>query len=270
MLPIDTPPRQAMPMARHNWPTSVLPFPGALHHPAPESRFVDEAASERLATHTDLLDQVTRRVLYSPRGHRAPNSLSAGSASAWWVFALSGVLALAFPLLVLVQPPLALWTLAALLGATIVVDGMFQMAAAFSFNRSAGRWLKALAAGILATGLLALTSPPKAAWGLVGIVSLHAALVGTGLRFMSRQTRGQLAAPWGVFVLGALFMELALFTHGNAVLSSPYVAHLAATWFAVTGVLRLLMAWELTHLRTEPAWKQALRARFQPSLSTRV
>lgn len=179
-----------------------------------------------------------------PRLLRLASSRPMGNA--WWAFALTGVMSLAFPVLATIQPPLALWALGLMLAATVMVEGMLQLAAAAGAANAPDAWWLGTLGGLgVAVGSIALMLPPLAIMGVIAMVAVHAVIVGLTLLGIGIQTRQQSAAEWMLYLAGAAIVGYGVYVVAHPQQGAMSIVTLAAIWAAISGVLRLQMAWHL-------------------------
>jgi uncharacterized membrane protein HdeD (DUF308 family) len=98
----------------------------------------------------------------------------------WWMPALRGLVTVAFGLLALLCPDLAVVWLVALFGAYAVLAGAVWMAGALHNRRADARWRMPFMLGLLGVGagLLALAHPAPTALVLVLLIAAHALATG--------------------------------------------------------------------------------------------
>lgn len=97
----------------------------------------------------------------------------------WWVFLLSGIASLAFGILALANPGIALFVLAMFFAASILVDGAFHVAGSLGHREKDGWWVMLLIGLLgLAVGGWALMNPPVSMIALVYLVAIQAVVLG--------------------------------------------------------------------------------------------
>lgn len=150
----------------------------------------------------------------------------------WWMVGLRGVFAIAFGLLLLVLPGLALSALVVLFGAFAIVDGVFALAAlprGASGNRRRGTLL-AEALLSIAGGLVAVLLPEVVVVVFVYFIAAWALISGGALLFAHSNA---LISGWF-----KVFVALASIGFGVLVLLSPAAGLFAITlWMAVYALL---------------------------------
>ena len=125
----------------------------------------------------------------------------------WWAFALRGLVAVLFGLLIIIWPGFALFTLPlliTLLGAYILIDGILTVIAAVSPSEGR-RWLQLVEGvlGILA-GVVALVQPGIAALAMLYLVVAWAVL--SGLSKIASAIRGRTEHGWLMVASGVIIV----------------------------------------------------------------
>ncbi len=158
----------------------------------------------------------------------ASPSLVRALAKRWWLFALRGAAGIAFGILALIWPALALLTLAIVWGAYALTDGVFALAAAMSGMRSGDTprwWLVLTGLCGIAAGLLTFIWPGitvqvllllVAAWALVtGVMEVAGAIA------LRKEIEGE------IFLILAGLLSIAF---GIALLVWPVAGAISVVW----------------------------------------
>ena len=161
----------------------------------------------------------------------------------WWVFLIGGLASVAFGLLAIYDPGVALFVLAMYFAATIMVDGVFNIIGAVQHREKDGWWLMLLI-GLLGTllGVYALLNPPVSMAALIYLVAFMAILLGGLLIAMGRKLGDAIQREWVLYLCGALSIlwgGLILFQPAQNALS---VVYFIASWAIATGALRVFFA----------------------------
>ena len=159
--------------------------------------------------------------------HSRGQSASSGSSGSWWAFALRGLVAGLFGLLVIIWPGLALVTLpllVTLLGAYILIDGIVTIVAG---ARASGvrKWLRLVegALGVLA-GVVAIARPGVAGLAVLYVVAAWAVL--SGISKIASAIRGRVEHEWLMVVSGVItviFGVVLAFLPGTTLLALVWV-----------------------------------------------
>lgn len=146
----------------------------------------------------------------------------------WWLFLLRGIVGIAFGILALLWPGVALLTLALVWGAYALVDGAFALAAALSGMRGGDtpRWWLALTglAGI-AAGLLTIVWPGITVQVLLLLIAAWAIVTGVmeaaGAIALRKEIEGE------IFLILAGLVSIGF---GVAILAWPVAGAIGLVW----------------------------------------
>lgn len=165
----------------------------------------------------------------------------------WWLLALRGLVAIAFGVLTFIWPGLTLLYLVILFGIYVLMDGIFNIAAAL--HRSSGgdhRWVLALEGLVgIAAGILTFAWPGITALVLLYVIAFWAIFTGVLEIVAGVRLRKRIPNEWFLVLMGVLSI---LF--GGFILAAPGAGALAITiWIGayalVFGVLLLGLALRL-------------------------
>ena len=159
--------------------------------------------------------------------HSRGQSASFGSSGSWWAFALRGLVAGLFGLLVIIWPGLALVTLpllVTLLGAYILIDGIVTIVAGARVS-GVRKWLRLVegALGVLA-GVVAIARPGIAGLAVLYVVEAWAVL--SGISKIASAIRGRVEHEWLMVVSGVItviFGVVLVFLPGTTLLALVWV-----------------------------------------------
>jgi uncharacterized membrane protein HdeD (DUF308 family) len=166
----------------------------------------------------------------------------------WWAIALRGLAAVLFGLLTIFIPGVTLVTLVLLFGAYALVDGVFNVIAAF---RSASHHWALLIEGLIGilAGIVTFAWPAMTAIALLYLIAFWAILTGifeiaTGIRL-----RNVIANEWALILMGALsllFGAFLLFAPGAGALA---IVLWIGVYALIFGIFVLVLAFRLRGLR---------------------
>ena len=128
-------------------------------------------------------------------------------AANWWSFVLRGVLAVLFGLIAWLMPHIALGALILLFGAYAIVDGIFNIVAAFRrTGDDRAPWWALLVSGIvsLIAGFVAFFYPGLTALALVFVIAGWAIATGVMSIVAAVRLRRQIEGEWLLALSGAL------------------------------------------------------------------
>ena len=174
------------------------------------------------------------------------DAMSASLARNWWAMALRGALAIVVGVVAILVPVAALFSLALVFAAYLIVDGAFGIVAAARAAQHHERWGLLLAEGVLniAVGALVASYPAGAVLGFVLLAAAWALITGglmlaASFRLHASHGRIWLALGGIVSIVWAVLLA-----------ASPLVGALVLTWwlggYAIAfGVMLLVLAFRL-------------------------
>jgi uncharacterized membrane protein HdeD (DUF308 family) len=144
----------------------------------------------------------------------------------WWAVGLRGLAALAFGILALLWPGVTLLTLALLLAAYFLVDGVLAIAAGIRAIRRDERWWPSIVEGVanIAAGIVVLLLPQITVLALMYLLAIWAIATGALMVFGGMYFGG--APRWLLVVAGALSILL-----GVVMITEPALGLLALVWW---------------------------------------
>lgn len=177
-------------------------------------------------------------------------SLVEALAANWYLILLRGVVAVAFGLIAIILPNMALKTVIYLIGAFALVDGVFAVAAGFRGGASPPRWwLFVVGLAGIGAGLAAVFVPEMTAFLLIMFVGVWAIVKGLFEIVGAVAVRKEIDNEWMLIFGGALSV---LF--GLIVVIAPGAGALALLWaigiYAVlSGAMLIAFALRLRNVR---------------------
>ena len=169
----------------------------------------------------------------------------------WWVYLVRGLLAVAFGLLALLLPSVALGALILLFGIFAIMDGVAALSGLLAGIR-VGPWWAQLLSGLLslAAGVISLAWPNVTATVLLVIVASWAIVNGVLTTVLAVRFRQVLHNEWLLGISGVLCVGL-----GGVLLSTPGAGILSLIWllglFAfMWGVALIVFSFRLRRLRS--------------------
>lgn len=171
----------------------------------------------------------------------------------WWVMAVRGVCAIVFGILALIWPGPTLLVVIALVGAFMLVDGIFAVIAGFTARGAYRRWWAIVLEGVAGCllGVATFVWPDATALVLLYVIAAWAIITG-GLEIVAAiQLRRELSNEW-VLIAGGL-ASIAL---GVVLIVNPGAGALGLTWLIGTyaivfGIVLLVLALRLRALRRD-------------------
>jgi uncharacterized membrane protein HdeD (DUF308 family) len=186
------------------------------------------------------------------------------AANRWWTLVIRGLLAIAFGILAVLEPPTAVMALVFIFGIYAIADGLASLSALLSpVAPERGGWLLGLE-GVLsvAAGIIALAWPGITAMALFYIIAWWAIVIGVmeiigGIAY-SKEIEGE----WAVILSGLLWVAFGvmLLIWPNAGVVA--VLALIATFAIIRGVMLIVAGARLRRLRGQ------FTQQFPPSTTT--
>ena len=168
---------------------------------------------------------------------------------AWWVFLIGGIASVAFGILALVNPGVALFVLAMFFAAYVLVEGALNIWGALSNRDKEGWWLLLLlgVAGVLAGGY-ALLNADVGMLVFVYVVSFMAIFIGITMSYLGFKIRKEIPNEWILYLCGAVSILFGLLILLNPAEGSVSVVYLIAAWALLVGALRIWFAFRVRRL----------------------
>lgn len=168
----------------------------------------------------------------------------------WWVVLLRGIVAIAFGVTAFIWPGLTLAVLVVMLGAFILVDGVFGMIDGIRLRNGIETWWVRLLDGILGivAGGIMLFMPGLSAFVLLIFIAAWSVLGGVLRVIAAIQLRKEIDGEWFLGLSGALSI---LF--GVAIVALPHaglvsIAWIIGFWAVAFGVAFVLLSLRLRRL----------------------
>jgi uncharacterized membrane protein HdeD (DUF308 family) len=165
----------------------------------------------------------------------------------WWTLALRGIVAVVFGLAALAWPGITLTILVILLGAYLLVDGVFALIAAFKDRREHRQWWVVLleAAASIAAGALTLAWPGLTELALLYLVAAWAVITGIFEIVAAIRLREEIKGEWLLAlsgILSVLFGLILAIQPGAGALALVWIIALYAIIF---GALLIMLGFRL-------------------------
>ena len=171
---------------------------------------------------------------------------SAALARNWWVVGLRGMAGIVVGIIALMLPGAAMLTLAWLLGAYLLIDGVFAIISAVRAAEHHERWGLLLLEGIagVAVGVIVWFFPARAIFAVVLILAGWALLTGALMLISSFRLHGTHGKLW--LALGGIVSLI----WGLLLAISPLTGAVVLTWWfgayaLAFGVMLLILAFRL-------------------------
>jgi len=170
---------------------------------------------------------------------------------AWWAFVVGGLAMVAFGLLALSNPGVALFVLATFFAASVLVDGVSNVIGSLQ-NREKDGWWILLLMGLLgaAVGGYALFNPPLSIMAFILIVAFEAMVLGVFLIMLGQKVRKTTSREWLLYLAGALSILFGILVIASPVTGSRTIVLLIASWSLAIGVLKVAFGLKVRKLAT--------------------
>jgi uncharacterized membrane protein HdeD (DUF308 family) len=169
----------------------------------------------------------------------------------WWLFALRGLVAVAFGVVALIRPEQMLQALILVFGAYALVDGIFTVIAGIASYRYFKRWWAVLLEGVagIVIGLLTFFWPNITALALLYYIAAWALITGIFEIVAAIQLRRVITGEWALIFSGLLSMVF-----GALLFVFPAVGAVSMVWmigvYAILfGITLIILAFRLNSLR---------------------
>lgn len=170
----------------------------------------------------------------------------------WWVFLLRGLIAVAFGIIALLQPGIALSALILLFAVYAIADGIGHLLLLFSVVRVSPWWVHLLSGLLsLAAGIIALAWPSLTAGALLILVASWAIVTGVFAIIAAIRFRSVLENEWLYILNGLLSVGLGVLfiaMPGAGILSLVWLLGL---WALLVGILLIVFAFRLRSRRRD-------------------
>jgi uncharacterized membrane protein HdeD (DUF308 family) len=168
----------------------------------------------------------------------------------WWMFALRGLIAVAFGVVALIWPGQMLQALVLVFGAFALADGILTIIAGFGLAPHFSRWWAVLLEGVMGTlvGLMAIFLPELTGRALVYLVAAWGLITGIFEIVAAIQLRRVITGEWMLIISGLLSI---LF--GVVLFAFPGAGAVSLVWMigiyaVVFGIAMIIFAFRLRGL----------------------
>ena len=167
----------------------------------------------------------------------------------WWVFVVGGIAYVIFGVLAFVNPGIALLVLATFFAASVLVDGVFNVAGSLRNREKDGWWIMLLIGvlGLLAGGF-ALLNPPVSMIAFIYIVAFEAILLGGFLLMLGYKVRKATAREWMLYVTGVLSILFGVLVVANPLRGGLSIVFVIAAWAIVVGAFKVAFGFRVKTL----------------------
>jgi uncharacterized membrane protein HdeD (DUF308 family) len=164
----------------------------------------------------------------------------------WWVFLLGGIASVAFGVMALVNPGVALFVLATFFAAAVLVDGAANAIGAIRHREKDGWWLMLLLGALgLAVGAFALMNPPVSILAFIYLVAFEAIALGVFTAMLGYKVRKATSREWILYLAGGLSILFGGVVLARPVMGAVKIVYLIAAWAIVVGAFKIAFAFRV-------------------------
>ena len=165
----------------------------------------------------------------------------------WWAIAVRGVAGVVFGAIALFWPPAAVVALVLLFGAYALVDGVFNLIAAFRAPRSGRPWGWLAFSGIVGViaGVVTFFRPGLTALALVLVIGWWAIITGIAQIIAAIRLRKHIQHEWLLGVSGLLSIALGVLLLARPGIGAITVAIWVGVYALLFGILLIALGFRL-------------------------
>ena len=162
---------------------------------------------------------------------------------AWWMFAVYGVLAIAFGVFALAQPQSTVWVIIMAFGLLALGDGVISLLSVLRKDIALPNWLLLVyALASIGFGLLAIFRSEAVATALVWLLALWLVVAGIARIVFAAMLRRMLQGNWLLVLSGVLALALGILFLARPDLGVAAIALWLGIGALVYGLLQILVA----------------------------
>jgi uncharacterized membrane protein HdeD (DUF308 family) len=165
----------------------------------------------------------------------------------WWVLLLRGLIAVAFAVMIWMQPAISLKALIILFGAFALADGILGVWSALASRKDKDNWWVLMLWGLvgIGIGIITFVAPGVTALALIFYIAIWAIVTGVLEIITAIKLRKEIEGEWLLGLAG-----LAGVVFGILLISRPGVGVLAVLWLIaayslILGVLLIILSFKL-------------------------
>jgi uncharacterized membrane protein HdeD (DUF308 family) len=171
----------------------------------------------------------------------------------WWMFALRGLVAVAFGVVALIWPEQMLQALVLVFGAYALVDGIFTVIAGIASYRYFKRWWAVLLEGVagVVIGLLTFFWPNITALALLYYIAAWALITGIFEIVAAIQLRRVITGEWALILSGLLSVLFGVLLFVFPAAGAVSMVWMIGIYAILFGTTLIILAFRLRSLRQE-------------------
>jgi uncharacterized membrane protein HdeD (DUF308 family) len=177
----------------------------------------------------------------------------AAAARLWWVLVIQGIMGIAFGILAILFPGLALVTLAYIFAIWAIVSGLSHLGEGMRVAEARGRSWPFAVIGVISllAGVLAVIVPGITVFGLVLLLGAWLVTQGAMEVYTAYRIRREITGEWILALVGIVRTLIGLVILALPVIGALLTATLLAVYAIVAGVTALTLGWRLRGLRSD-------------------
>lgn len=177
----------------------------------------------------------------------------AAAARLWWVLVLQGILGIAFGVLAILFPDVALVTIAYIFAIWAIVSGLSHLGEGMRVAEVRGRSWPFAVIGVISVlaGVLAVIVPGITILGLVLLLGAWLVVQGVIEVYTAYRIRREVTGEWILALVGIVRTVIGLVILALPVVGAFLTVTLLAVYAIVAGVTALTLGWRLRGLRSD-------------------
>lgn len=161
----------------------------------------------------------------------------------WWVYLLGGIASVAFGVIALMKPGVALLVIAMFFAVYLIVDGAFNFVSAVTHRSKQGWWMS-MVYGLLSVvlGGYMLAVPPVSMIAVVYTVAIVSLFFGVTQILLGIKVRKEIKGEWVLYLTGLMSVLFALLFFFRIDIGGLTIIYMIAFWALTIGILRIIFA----------------------------
>jgi uncharacterized membrane protein HdeD (DUF308 family) len=174
------------------------------------------------------------------------------AARLWWVLVLQGILGIAFGILAILFPDVALVTLAYLFAAWAIVSGLSHLGEGMRVAEARGRSWPFAVIGVISivAGIIAAIVPGITILGLVLLLGAWLVTQGVMEVYTAYRIRREVSGEWILALVGIVRAVVGLIVLALPIVGAVLTVSLLAVYSIVAGLTAVTLGWRLRGFRS--------------------
>ncbi|HET9613698.1 MAG TPA: DUF308 domain-containing protein [Candidatus Limnocylindrales bacterium] len=184
------------------------------------------------------------------------------AARQWWVLVVQGILGIAFGVLAILFPGIALTTLAFVFAIWAFVTGFGHLVEGWRIAEHRGRSWPFAVMGVLGivAGVIAALIPGITILGLILLLGAWLVMSGIMEIYTAWRIRAEVTGEWILALIGVLRTIVGVIVLAMPIVGALLTVTLMAVWAIVGGIAALSLGWRLRRLAAGPGGRAPGRA----------